>query len=507
MATQGLTIMPVAPPAGSPVAPIKTPDVSAFTAPTAPATSTTTTPNPNSPTFQDILNRLNKPADLSSSPLFQQAITASTPSGGISPQTQNILDVIKKQQQQSQAEGIAAAQSLAAKRGITGSSTEQFGTQQAIELAQRTGQDATTAALTNDLNQQNALKMTQVQGLFQGAGLQLQSNDDLNKLAATLTSDQIASLNNMDFQNRSLALQQLLGQQGIQAANANIAAQKDISKQNSQYGLAGSILQGATPFALAKLFAGTAGAAAIPAALGAGATVGGATGIAGGGLGLLAANPLSAYGAGSIGTGGATAATGAGIAGGAAVGAGLLGAGIGSMALDKYTNDKLDLSGRFGNSGGAVARTLLNPIGAPLNEAKNLISNPSATVNKALGGKQGEQMQGSLAWANGMSNSDVATNLGKPGMGVNYDSNSQGSAQRNWNTQLDQFTPDSLVARYSSVSPSQLGTAKDQAQYDAYQAAVKLNNGQPITGQQYSAYLKDNSHLVKAADIIDQVFA
>lgn len=463
MATQGLTIMPVAPPAGSPVAPIKTPDVSAFTAPTAPATSTTTTPNPNSPTFQDILNRLNKPADLSSSPLFQQAITASTPSGGISPQTQNILDVIKKQQQQSQAEGIAAAQSLAAKRGITGSSTEQFGTQQAIELAQRTGQDATTAALTNDLNQQNALKMTQVQGLFQGAGLQLQSNDDLNKLAATLTSDQIASLNNMDFQNRSLALQQLLGQQGIQAANANIAAQKDISKQNSQYGLAGSILQGATPFALAKLFPG---AATIPGVSGAGAA--------------------------GIGFGGAAA---------------LAGAGIGLMGADKYVNNHADLNRSLGATAGSLVRTAINPVGAQLNFAKDLVSNPSATVNKALSGKQGEQMQGSLAWANGMSNSDVATNLGKPGMGVNYDSNSQGSAQRNWNTQLDQFTPDSLVARYSSVSPSQLGTAKDQAQYDAYQAAVKLNNGQPVTGQQYAAYLKDNSHLVKAADIIDQVFA
>lgn len=447
-------------------------------------------PDPNVPQFSDILNRLNKPTDIGQSDVFKQAVTASTPSNGISPQTQKILDIIQQRQKQSQDEGIAAAQSLAAKRGITGSSTEQFGTQQAIEQAQKTGQDATTAALTNDLNQNMDLKKLQIQGLFQGAGLQLNADTDLSKLAATLTSDQIASLNNMDFQNRSLALQQLLGQQGIDVARENIGASKDIANKNSQYGLLGAIAGGATPFALSRLFPAAAG--------GVGASgLGGAAGIAG-------VSGAGASGIPLVGAGGGAGAAGLGAAG---TGAAIAGAGLGAMALDKYANNKLDLSGRFGNTGGAIARTALNPIGAQLNLAKNLINNPSQTVKKALGGKQGEQMHNSLAWAGGLSNAEVATELGKPGKLVNYDSNSKGSAERNWNTQLDQFTPDSLVARYSTIPKSQLGSARDSAMYDAYHQAVKMNGGQQLTGDQFSSYLKDNSHIVKAADIVGHVFA
>lgn len=439
--------------------------------------SPTTATDPNKPQFNDILNRLNKPADITQNSAFQQGITASTPSTGISPQTQQILDIIKKQQMQSQNEGIAAAQSLAAKRGITGSSTEQFGTQQAIEQAQKTGQDATTAALTNDLNQNMDLKKLQIQGLFQGAGLQLNADTDLQKLAATLTSDQIASLNNMDFQNRSLALQQLLGQQGIQVAQDNINAQKDIAQRNSEYGLAGSVLGAVTPFALGKL---------LPSA--ATTTAGGFTPYAAGGL----PGPFASG-----------AAPGAFVPGVGSIAA----AGAGAYALDQLAKKPLDKA--FGASGGAASRALLNPVGSTISLGKNLVTNPTQTINNALGGNgKHQQMMGDASWTQGLSTQDIALQLGQDtAHTINYDSNDKGSYERNYNKLLTQLPPDDLVTRYSQANPNQFGTALDKAQKTAYDRAVSLNGGQPITGSQFTAFLKDNSHLIKASSIVNQVFS
>lgn len=337
----------------------------------------------SNPSFSDIANNLKNPIQINGnqpiagSSTFEKGVAASAPSAGISPETQAILDIIRKNQDYATGVGVANASSLAAKRGITGSSTEMFGANEAVGQASRAAQDSTVAALNNDFQAQQQLKQLQAKGYFDRAsqegsvGAQLGINTanltaDQQKTLATLTSDEIASLRNMDFQSRTLALQQLLGQQSIESANANINASKDIAKQGSQYALAGGVLAGATPYLLNRF---------LPAA--------GASAVTGGGAASLAsaALPAGVSGAGAGGiplasAGGAAPAAGIGIGGAAAI----AGAGLGAMALDKYANSKLDLSGRFGNTGGAVARTLLNPIGAPLNLAKDIVSNPKQAL-------------------------------------------------------------------------------------------------------------------------------
>lgn len=201
--------------------------------------------------YGNVAYPISQKVDLGQSPLFQQGVAASTPSSGISPQTQQILDIIRQQQDYAQKQGISQAKALAGRRGITGSSTEQFGVQQAIEAAARSGQEATQQALGQDFQAQQALQQLQAQGLFQGAGQEMTANVANQQLLANLTSDELASIRGLGEADKDRVLQQLLGNQGIAAQREATQKQVDASKRanNPLNALIGGVSSGiASPF-------------------------------------------------------------------------------------------------------------------------------------------------------------------------------------------------------------------------------------------------------------------
>lgn len=199
-------------------------------------------PLADAPKFLDVLAPIYARANLNApGGLFQQGVQASTPSQGISPQTQQILNIIKQQQDYAQKQGISQAQALAGRRGIAGSSAEQFGVQSAIEAAARSGQEATQQALGQDFQAQQALQQLQAQGYFQGAGQELTANTANAQLAANLTSDELASLRGITDSAQNRALQERLGVAGVMAQNyATEQARRASDRANSP----GNILLG-----------------------------------------------------------------------------------------------------------------------------------------------------------------------------------------------------------------------------------------------------------------------
>lgn len=302
--------------------------------------------------------------------VFQQGVNAAAPSQGISPQYQTILDSIQKQQDYANSVSAANASSLAAKRGLSGSSTEQFGVQQGLAQNSLVAQNAIQSTLG-----QNAQQQTQLQALQ----AQLYGNR-ANQLAG-LNSDELTSLRNSDYSQQYLQLQQSLGQQGLNIQQQNIAANQKIAQQNAQ----NSLLQSGATLAAPYLFGGgggSAGGAGFFSSLG-GSLFGG-SGAAGAGslTGTAytgapgAASSLFPGGLGAVGTG-TPALSAAGYTPG--VGA-VIGAGAGAMAL-------ANLGQKYG---GTVGSFLANPIGAQLNLAKsalssggNAISNFGSDVSKA----------------------------------------------------------------------------------------------------------------------------
>jgi hypothetical protein len=199
------------------------------------------------PRFADVLAPVygGKPIAERGQEYFQQGLQTSAPSQGISPETQQILNIIRQQQDYAQRQGVSQAQSLAAKRGITGSSMEQFGTQQAIEAAARSGQDASAQVLGQNFAANEALKQMQAQALFQRAGQQQEVGtteaglgNQRDILASQLTSDELASLRGIQQAGSDRALQQYLGERGIQAQNqATYQSGQNAKRANDPFNL------------------------------------------------------------------------------------------------------------------------------------------------------------------------------------------------------------------------------------------------------------------------------
>lgn len=159
---------------------------------------------------------------VSTNGLFQSGITAAAPSNGVSAQYQQILDSIQKQQDYANGVSSASASDLAARRGLSGSSIEQFGVQQGLAQNSQAAQGAIQTTLGENAQQQTALQQLQAQLYGQRA-----------QSLAGLNSDELTSLRNNDFQTRQLALQKSLGQQGLDIAQQNAAAQAAQAKQNA----------------------------------------------------------------------------------------------------------------------------------------------------------------------------------------------------------------------------------------------------------------------------------
>lgn len=324
--------------------------------------------------------------------LFQNAIKSATPSAGISSGYQSILDTIKKQQDYATGVGTSAAQSLAAKRGLTGSSIEQFGTQQAVEAASRAAQDASTNALLQNESQQNALRQLQAQ-LY---GSRAQS-------LAGLNSDELTSLRNADFSQQQLAQQGLLGQQQIDLARANIGAAEDIASEQARNSLISSGASILAPYLLPKLFGfggGGAGAGGVPGAAGGGGSgvLGGLFNIGGGNgfLGLsgaggapLPAGALGPASPGMFGPGGALFNT----AGTSTLGASNILPGLAGWQLGTHTfgdNRYTNTGGIIGGIGGSIFGPAGSALGAFLGAGAGKLSDRVATgVSKRLGNTAG----------------------------------------------------------------------------------------------------------------------
>ena len=140
------------------------------------------------------------------------------PASGIAPAYQSAIDLINKQRDYYANLGTGVAQGLAARRGMAGSSIEQYGTQEAINQANLSATNSTASLLGSGANAQT----------------QLTSN------LGNLTSDEIASLRNMGLSQQQLALQQSLGQQGLNIAQQNIGAAQRVAQQQGTNSLINS---------------------------------------------------------------------------------------------------------------------------------------------------------------------------------------------------------------------------------------------------------------------------
>jgi hypothetical protein len=327
-----------------------------------PSQSTGTSPNFGS--IQDLLSgklNINPIRQIGGSETFERGIKAAQPFEGISPETQRILDIIEKNRQYQASQGQSQAAALAAKRGIQGSSTEQFGQAQAGESANRAAQEAQANLLLENLKRNQSLQDLQSKAFFDRAaqegniGAQLGINEaqltaDQRGKLAQLTSDEIASLRNMDFANRQLVLQTMLGQQGIDLAQQNIGVQQDIANQQAKYGLIGAI-----------------GSALIPGLMGGGGGLFGG----GGGLGSLfglggGGSPLAAGAAGPaspgmFGAGGSLFNT----AGTGAFGLGSLLPGLAGYSLGQNVFGN-STEGKVGGVAGGILGSMFGPGGTAL---------------------------------------------------------------------------------------------------------------------------------------------
>lgn len=84
-------------------------------------------------------------------------------------------------------------------------------------------------------------------------------------------------------------------------------------------------------------------------------------------------------------------------------------------------------------------------------------------------------------WANDPN--QVAANLGRQGYAPGYDSNDKGSFERNYNSLLNNLSPDQLLKRYSTAETSQYGTGLDRANYQAYNSFKSLIGRDPTASE------------------------
>lgn len=74
-------------------------------------------------------------------------------------------------------------------------------------------------------------------------------------------------------------------------------------------------------------------------------------------------------------------------------------------------------------------------------------------------------------------------NLGQQGYTPAYDSNQQGSFESNYNTILNQFTPDQLLKRYQNVKADQLNTNLDKTNAQAYNSFKSIIGRDPTAAE------------------------
>lgn len=356
---------------------------------------------PTGPTFQDVMASLNKPYTYSVQPsagaggdsLFNRGIQMSTPAGGVDPALQEVLNRIKANTADAASRGASTASALAVRRGLPGSSIEQFGVQTAMGEAEKAGRDAEAQVYLQDAIRRFQLQDLQSKAFFDRSNLEYSGAGDVaksifdaeqnrNLATANLTSDEIASQRNIAAMLMQQQLEAMLGQQQIDLGYANIGAQADINKQNARAGLINSITGAVLP---GLLFGGGGGGGGmlgsgggILSSIFGGGTAGSAS-LVGAGTGQMVP------GLGLVGTG-VPAAGGMGMIPGLGLmaGAGLLSAGIADWMKPYLTKS-------LGNTLGGTAGYLLNPIGSMINFGKGVFG--GGNVVKNVGNKVGNAIK------------------------------------------------------------------------------------------------------------------
>ncbi len=260
-----------------------------------------------SPTFQDLSKRLAQPINIAPLPkieapgaatesLFQKGVSGLAPSGGIRPETQRILDILEERTGRAAKRGASEAQALAGRRGVKGSSIEQFGTAEAIRAAEESGRTAEANVLLENLRTDTRFQELQSTAFLDRASKidQITSNQEIAQLQAEasrgnqqaqiqleqklaeagLTSDEIASQRNIDLQLQQLEIERILGEQGLALTRENIKQATDAARRTSRDQLVGNLTSAFGPQVLSSIFGG--GGAG-------GGTAGGGGGLFGGG--------------------------------------------------------------------------------------------------------------------------------------------------------------------------------------------------------------------------------
>lgn len=283
--------------------------------------------------------------------LFQKGVDTLTPSTNlIGPDTQQILDYLGQQGDLNKETGISNAVSLAARRGLSGSSIEQYGTQEAGAQADQATLGARISVL-NEAAKRRQDAQSKLADLYSGRG----------NTEAQLTSDELASLRNADFSNRYLDLQKQLGQQGIDISRENIDANRDIARRDSRNNLIGNIISGGIPL-LGLLGKGGGGGGLFGGGTGAAGTSGLGSlfnfGIGGGGA-PLAPGAFGPASPGMFGAGGSILNT----AGAATPGLGAILPGLAGYSLGQnvFGTSK---EGKIGGIAGGIGGSFFGPAGA-----------------------------------------------------------------------------------------------------------------------------------------------
>ena len=195
-------------------------------------------PNPV-PSYSDVIAPLkNMPtAATGNDSLYNQGISMLRPSEGIDPSLQAVLDRIKTSSLEAGDRGASMASALASRRGLAGSSIEQFGVQTALGEAEKAARDAESQVYIQDAIRRFQLKDASGKAMLDRSGLEFTSGANANMALSQAAGDELTSNRNFLMYLDQLELQKQLGQQGIDLGYANINASRDIAKQQGQQGM------------------------------------------------------------------------------------------------------------------------------------------------------------------------------------------------------------------------------------------------------------------------------
>jgi len=213
------------------------------------------------PRFADVLQSLYNPInapDVSGvgRDFLQGGLGLLAPGQGTSPEIQNVMNIIRSLEGTATNSAASRAQALASRRGLAGSSIEQFGVGSAVGEAQRPFTEQSANVLLSEAQRQQQLRDLAARAMFERGGQELSTAGSLagqfggydlarREQIANLTSDELASLRNLREGGANRALQLELGNQATSQANwlASIA-QTQANRANRGNSFLGGIGRG-----------------------------------------------------------------------------------------------------------------------------------------------------------------------------------------------------------------------------------------------------------------------